>query len=250
MIRESFLKSINYDFTNIDLLQEALTHASAVHENPQKFQNSNQRLEFLGDSVLNLIVGNHLYEILDKSQEGSLSKLRSLIVCEKSLAEAGAKFHLSENIILGKNETAMGIGRNPSVVADAMEALIGAVFIDGGYNAAGDFVLSVFKDIIEKALSGEISQDYKTKVQELLQKAGQVSEGGGAGQGSGSSQAGQASESGIEYRLDSQEGPAHDRTFHMSLWFSGEKLGTGVGKTKKEAEQMAAKAALEVKSVF
>lgn len=232
MIRESFQKSINYDFKNIELLQEALTHASAVHENPQKLRNNNQRLEFLGDSVLNLLVGNHLYRTLDKSREGSLSKLRSLIVCEKSLAEVGAKFHLGENIILGKNEAAMGVGKNPSVVADAMEALIGAIFIDGGYNAAGDFVLFVFKDIIEKALSGALTEDFKTEIQELLQKTGE------------------SSESNIEYRLDKQEGPAHDRTFHMSLWFSGEKLGTGVGKTKKEAEQMAAKAALEVKSVF
>lgn len=229
MIRESFQKSINYDFENIDLLQEALTHASAVHENPQKFQNSNQRLEFLGDSVLNLIVGNHLYRILNKSQEGNLSKLRSLVVCEKALAQVGAKFQLSENIILGKNETMMRIGKNPSVVADAVEALIGAIFIDGGYYAAEDFVLHVFKDIIEKALAGDFSEDYKTKLQELLQKNGEGT---------------------IEYRLDRQEGPAHDRTFHMSLWFSGKKLGTGVGKTKKEAEQKAAEAALEVKRVF
>lgn len=229
MIKESFLKSLDYKFNNIQLLQEALTHSSAVYENPKKFQNSNQRLEFLGDSVLNLIIGNYLYETLEKSQEGNLTKLRSLIVREKSLAQVGSRFNLGDNIILGRNEAQMKIGENPSVLADGVEALIGAIFIDGGYNEAKGFVLSVFKDIIQGALAGKISRDFKTEIQELLQSKG---------------------ESDIEYRLDKQEGPAHDRTFHMSIWNSGEKLGTGIGKTKKEAEQRAAQAALEVESVF
>ncbi len=229
MNKEALEKSIGYHFGNPELLQEAMTHASAVYENPGRFPNSNQRLEFLGDSVLNLAVGSYLYTIRGNSGEGSLSKLRSLVVCENSLAEVAGEFHINRYLEMGKNDAAMGVDRNPSVMADAMEALIGAIFIDGGYARAQEFVMFAFAKVIEKALAGDISTDYKTRIQEILQKDGEVT---------------------IEYTIDRQEGPPHDRTFYASLWFAGEKLGTGAGKTKKEAEQRAAKAALEVKSVL
>ena len=220
----SFSAKIGYSFTDPSLLENALTHSSYCHEGKHNGFPDNERLEFLGDSVFNAVIGEHLYKRAEDVEEGRLTKLRALIVCEGSLAECGIRFDIGSYLKLGKGEEQNGGRSRNSIIADAMEAVIGAVFLDGGWDKARDFILAAFSQTIEKALAGRIHIDFKTEIQEKLQVNGEKE---------------------IRYRIDREEGPDHQKTFFASLWADGEKLGAGSGKSKKEAEQNAAKAALE-----
>lgn len=223
MSMKDFETSIGYKFKNRDYLERALTHSSYNREKHTKHQD-NERLEFLGDAFFDAIIGADLFNKMDKVTEGKLTKTRALIVCEGSLAKAARSFNLGRYIYMGKGEDIAGGRERDSILADAMEAVIGAIYLDGGYEAARDFVLRTFSDTIDKAVAGRLFSDYKSGIQELLQKNGR--------------------NLAIVYDLEKEEGPPHDKTFFVRLTYDGQILGRGHGKSKKEAEQNAAKAAL------
>ena len=224
MNSEGFSKKIDCSFNDLSLLETALTHSSYCHEGRQTGLKDNERLEFLGDSVFNTVIGEHLYRRAADVEEGRLTKYRALIVCEASLEECGKRYGIGEYLNLGHGEDLSGGRTRSSIIADATEAVIGAIFLDGGWEKAKDFVLKAFAPTIERALDGKIHTDFKTEIQERLQAKGGKE---------------------ISYRIDREEGPDHQKVFYVSLWFEGNKLGEGLGRSKKEAEQNAAKAALE-----
>ncbi len=228
-------QKIGYRFRNKQLLYEALTHTSYSNEvrfdkakykkaSPEGNRN-NERMEFLGDSVLNLIITNHLYDMGEKHSEGELSRIRSTIVCEKSLRMTADTFGLSAFLFLGKGEERTGGRTRDSIIADAMEALIGAVYLDSGFESAKEFVIKHMLFIIKDAMQGKLFKDYKTQYQELVQKAG---------------------EKRIEYQVINEEGPDHNKRFTVSLFLDGEHISVGNGRSKKEAEQNAAKEAIAI----
>ncbi len=217
-------KKINYEFKDEKLLNEALTHSSYSNEYKQAKNKNNERLEFLGDSVLGLIISSNLFTMKKELPEGELTKIRAAIVCERSLKEVAKSIQLGEFLLLGKGEDSTGGRKRDSILADATEALIAAIYLDGGFRKASDFVLTHMKDIISQAVQGKIMRDYKTQLQEIIQRDCKET---------------------ISYKLIDEFGPDHDKTFKMNV-FLGEKLiGKGVGKSKKEAEQEAAKNAME-----
>lgn len=231
MNRLTFERVIDYKFNNIELLQTALTHSSCSSDMKNKEIANNERLEFLGDAFLDAVISEYLYNQQKAKGEGILSKTRASIVCEKSLAEIGRKLEIGQYIKMGRGEELSGGRNRDSIVADAVEALIGAIYLDRGYAAAKGFVLSYFENTITQAMNGNIHKDYKTKLQEKLQIKGDIE---------------------IEYTLEKEEGLAHDKTFYITLMAKGIEIGKGMGKNKKEAEQAAARDALErgVKVVF
>jgi ribonuclease-3 len=208
----------------VKLLETALNHTSYVNENGLSKFDSNERLEFLGDAVLEGLISEELYRRLPCTEEGALTRLRAYVVCEKSLFRIAGAFALGAFLNLGKGEESGGGRDRPSVVSDALEALIGAVYLDGGADAARRFVMDAFAATIEEAISGAAAGDYKSDLQERLQAKGQVE---------------------IRYTVDSQEGPDHDKLFHVSVFKNGTRIGRGSGRSKKQAEQAAAKNALE-----
>ncbi|GMG97169.1 ribonuclease III [Tepidimicrobium xylanilyticum] len=215
---------INYQFKDIELLNTSLTHSSYVNENKGKCDKSNERLEFLGDSVISLVVSEYLYKRFIEFPEGDLTKRRASVVCESSLAFAARKINLGDYLLLGKGEDATGGRDRDSILADAFEALTGAIFVDGGLKSAKDFLLGQFEREVIYALSkGNLFIDYKTELQEILQKRG-ISK--------------------IEYRVEKETGPDHNKKFYMNVLIEGKIIGSGMGRNKKEAEQMAAKQAL------
>ena len=218
-------EALGYKFRDLSLLQNALTHSSYTNEEKNETISNNERLEFLGDAIFDAIISEHLYNLMTDVEEGRLTKLRAMIVCERSLAECGNRLGISRFLRLGRGEERNGGRGRTSIIADAMEAVIAAIYLDGGFDAARDFVLSALRPTIDSALDGKLQMDFKTEIQERLQSKGEVD---------------------IQYRLDRQEGPDHSKTFYISLWADGIKIGQGQGQTKKEAEQNAAKAALEV----
>ena len=215
---------IKYRFKHAELLRTALNHTSYVNENGLSKFDSNERLEFLGDAVLEGFISEELYRRLPLVEEGTLTRLRAYIVCEKSLFRVAAAFSLGDFLNLGRGEEQGGGRARPSVVSDALEALIGAIYLDGGVKAARRFVMRSFAEAIEEAISGAAVVDYKSDLQERLQAEGQVE---------------------IRYLVDSQEGPDHDKLFHISVFKNGKRIGKGSGRSKKQAEQEAAKNALE-----
>lgn len=214
---------IGYTFQNPEYLERALTHSSYNKEKNTKHRD-NERLEFLGDAFFDAIISVELFGRMPVT-EGKLTKTRALVVCEKSLAEVARQLHLGDYIYMGHGEELGGGRDKDSILADSMEAIIGALFLDGGYEAAQKFVVRVFSETIDKAISGKLFSDYKSEIQEILQKKGKNVI--------------------ITYITDREEGPAHDKTFYVHLECNGRTLGYGSGKSKKEAEQQAAKVALE-----
>ncbi len=208
-------------FNNHGLLKTALTHSS--FGNQFKDAEYNERLEFLGDSVLQLTITEYLFNKFKNKSEGELTKIRSLIVCENSLYEIAKKLHLGQFIRMSKGEELTGGRERMSIQADSVEAVIAAVYLDKGIGFAKDFILLHFEEIIEKAINNEIILDFKTKLQELLQQHGEVE---------------------INYELIKFEGPPHRRKFFIDVVINGKNMGRGEGYSKKEAEQNAAKAAL------
>lgn len=217
---------LQYMFNDISLLKMALTHKSYAYENPNNSNKIyNERIEFLGDAILEHIISDLLYTHEPILSEGDMSKKRAAIVCEASLSQAMRRIAAQEYICLGKCELSTNGKMKDAIIADAFEAILGAIYLDGGYDIARYTALNLLDKEIKDVFNGkELNMDYKTKLQEKLQKHGTVK---------------------IEYILDKEVGPEHDKTFEVSVYFNGEKIGFGTGKNKKQAEQMAAKYALE-----
>lgn len=216
---------IEYQFQNREYLERALTHSSYNREKNTKHKD-NERLEFLGDAFLDAIIGAELFQRMNRVTEGTLTKTRASIVCEKALAKIARSLDLGRYMLMGHGETSTGGRNKDSILADALEALIGAIYIDGGYAQAQSFTVRVFEETIEKAISGRTFSDYKSELQELLQSGGRTVT--------------------IRYVTDNEEGPDHDKTFYVHMECDGRRLGSGIGKTKKEAEQNAAKQSLRI----
>ena len=216
--------NIDYSFKDIELLNTSLTHSSYVNENKMKSYENNERLEFLGDVIVDLIVSEYLYHSFPQIPEGELTKKRATIVCESSLAFAARKINLGDYILFGKGEESTGGRNRESILADAFEALTAAIYIDGGLNSTRSFLLEMFEQEAIYALSkGNLFTDYKTELQEILQKD---------------------SRSKIEYEVEKEVGPDHNKKFYMNVIVENKVIGRGMGKNKKETEQMAAKQAL------
>lgn len=213
-------KKIGYTFKNERLLEEALTHSSYTNG---KHLKSNERLEFLGDSVLSIVVSKYLFENLTNMPEGQLTKIRAGVVCENALYPFARKIDLGKYIFLGKGEEMTGGRDRHSILADAFEALIAAIYLDGGIEAARDFILP-FIPPIEKLKNGKfLLGDYKTVLQEIIQ---------------------QNPEEKVTYEIAAESGQAHNKQFTANVLLNGQVIGTGIGKSKKEAEQNAAKEAI------
>lgn len=217
-----FEKRIGYEFKKPALLKEALTHSSFVNG---KNHHSNERLEFLGDSVLSVVVSKYLFENLADKPEGQLTKLRASIVCEHALFPFAEKIGLGEEIMMGKGEENTGGRHRRSILADAFEALIAAIYLDGGLEAVSDFIIP-FIPPIETLRSGKLLVgDYKTILQEIIQ---------------------QNPEEKVVYEMAGESGAAHNRLFTANVLLNGQIIGTGSGYSKKEAEQSAAKEAVRL----
>jgi len=222
---KSLEKRIDYKFRNSLLLAEALTHPSLAYET-QKPHFDNQRLEFLGDAVLQVVLTNELYHLFPKFAEGRLTKLRSRLVSRKALQKFAITFKLGKYLMIGKGEEASGGRERPSTLADAFEALVGAVYLDGGIDSAQKFILKACKEDLESVAEAPTEINPKGELQEILQGLSTRSPG---------------------YRIVSQEGPDHCRIFVANVEWGGQTLGTGSGASKKDAEALAAKNALEQK---
>lgn len=217
-------KRINYLFKNKDNLICALTHSSFANENKHNNFVSNERLEFLGDAVLNVIISEKIFTQYSDLTEGEMTKARSAIVCETSLVNCANEIGISQYLLLGKGEELTGGRQRHSILADAFEAVIGAIYIDGGFESARKFIEDTMSSIIEDAIKGYSFQDYKTQLQEKVQSRGNDK---------------------ITYELIEEKGPDHDKTFITQVKINDKVMGIGKGKTKKEAEQHAAFLALE-----
>lgn len=223
---ENLCKRLAVEWRDRSLLLEALTHSSYVYENRGKVSvRSNERLEFLGDAVLELVISEHLFSVCADKPEGELTKMRAKVVCEPSLARASRELGLGQCLFMGKGEEHSGGRDRPSNLADAFEALLGALYLDQGYEVAKNFVLRELSGVISDVLHGKLERDYKTELQEYLQQ--RYSEA-------------------AKYYILSEEGPDHNKTFTVAVSHRGKVLGKGRGHSKKEAEQKAARVALDV----
>lgn len=221
---EELYKTIDYRFSNEGLLKKALTHSSYAAEHKLGYEMNNERLEFIGDAYVDAVVGMKLFEMMDKAHEGVLSRRRAEVVCESTLAEVASDMKLGDFIILGKGEASNGGSEKPSILSDAFEALMGAVFIDGGYDAVKDVVLRLLDKKIRLAAEGKLNSDHKTRLQEYLQDKDHNVK--------------------IEYRVIDQSGPDHRKQFTVAAYANDVALGTGTGASKAKAEQAAAENAL------
>ena len=220
---EKFQEIIGYKFKDINYLIQALSHSSYANEK-KKSRTSNERLEFLGDSVLSIVVSKYLFENFTHIAEGELTKLRASLVCEKSLYVFAQKIRLGEFIMLGKGEEITGGRERPSILADAFEAVIAAVFLDGGFEPVTKYILGFMPDDVQYQKKAVFS-DFKTILQEIVQKN---------------------PEEKVEYVLAAEEGPDHNKSFIVEVCLNSNVIGKGEGRSKKQAEQMAAKEALEL----
>ena len=215
-------KILQYEFRKPELLEKALTHSSYANDVTGSAFNGNERLEFLGDSILDAVVSVFLYSNYEKA-EGDMTKVRAAVVCEKSLAAVSRRFGLWEFLRLGRGEESTGGRTRDSIIADGVEAIIGAVYLDGGVDAAAKTVALLMKDNMEEALAGRLFDDYKTALQEAVQKNGPAD---------------------IRYILISESGPDHAKVFECAVCVNGAEFGRGSGNSKKQAEQAAARAAV------
>lgn len=216
---------INIRFKDLSLLNTAFIHPSVTNEREKPYKENNQRLEFLGDAVLELVVSEYLYRKHPDLTEGQMTKVRAFSVCEPSLAQISKKLFLGDYLILGKGEENTRGREKDSILADTLESLIGAIYIDKGMVLVRKFVIENIEPIIHRALEGEQIIDYKTNLQEILQKT----------------------DSGkIIYKTVRETGPDHDKRFYVEVFFNDEMLGKGIGRSKKQAEQKAAKQALKI----
>ena len=213
--------AIGYRFKNITLLQNALAHSSYANERWHDSLKSNERLEFLGDSILGMVVAEYLYRNFPDRPEGELTRMRADMVCETSLAAVADKIGLGEHLLLGHGEERFGGRQRASIVADAVESVIAACFLDGGMEAARSFITKyVLTEVPVKQMH---NADYKTALQELVQ---------------------QKKDQALSYELIGESGPDHDKQFQVRVLLNGTPIGEGVGRSKKRAEQDAAHNAL------
>lgn len=225
---QEFTEILGVKFESFFILNIALTHSSYAHQYNLKYNEHNERLEFLGDSVLSLIVSEHLYKKYKNKQEGKLSRIRAGVVCESSLADIARKLMINKYIMIGKGEELSGRREKESLLADACEAVIAAIYLDKGLEEARDFVIKHLEAKIEVIVKDHNYNDYKSKLQEYVQKN---------------------LLSAIEYKVTGETGPAHDKTFRIEVYLDNSFFGEGDGKSKKEAEQKAAREALRVLGV-
>lgn len=220
-----FEKDLGYEFHDKELLKLAFTHTTYVFEHKGHHYESNQRLEFIGDAVLDLVIGRKLYELAPKADEGYLSKTRSLIVCERSLASVARKLKIGDLLLLGRGETMYGGSDKDSTLADVVESVVAAIFFDSGFEEAERVILSILGETIEDAVKGNIFLDYKSKLLELAQNKGE--------------------QHNVVFEIIGEEGPAHDKVFEAQVMADGIVLSRASGKSKKDAEQNCAKIAIE-----
>jgi ribonuclease-3 len=219
---ENLFNAIGYEFRDMEIARQAFRHSSYVHENQGDLRRDNERLEFLGDAVLDLAVGHMLMDLLPDAREGELSKLRASIVSENGLSRASRELKLGEMVLLGKGEEASGGRYKASIAADTLEALIGAVYLDGGLEKAMQVIERIIAPFIREAIEKGLTGDFKSLLQEYTQ---------------------QNCQSLPDYHLLAESGPPHDKTFRVCVRLSGTLISEGIGKNKKEAEQEAAKEA-------
>ena len=215
---EHLQNKIRYSFSDEKLLMQAITHSSYANTYETK---SYERLEFFGDSILSMIVSEHLYKNYQMN-EGELSKMRASIVCEQSLAQCSTNLGIGDYILLSKGEEQTGGRTRNSILADFFEAVLAAIFLDGGMEAAKRFVFDYLSETITLAANGEVHKDYKTTLQEIAQSKNKT----------------------VAYTLIGEEGPEHDKIFIAQVLLEGSAIGEGKGRNKKEAEQAAAKSGL------
>lgn len=218
---KEFQKAAGYEFKKEALLVTAMTHSSYANE---RHCASNERLEFLGDSVLGLIVSNFLYKNLRKENEGELSKIRASLVCEESLARVAKRLNIGQFMRMGRGE-AMSGGRNRnSILSDAFEAILAAIYLDSDYETAEKWIMMHMGDDLKQGMHGKFYHDYKTMLQEKLQRKDRGR---------------------VTYQTINEEGPDHDKKFIVEVLVDGKVMNEGIGSNKKDAEQNAAKIALE-----
>ena len=216
-------ENLRYEFKNKKLLINALTHSSYANE-ARDGVSSNERLEFLGDSVLSIVVSKYIYKEFNNLPEGELTKLRASLVCEKSLCQFSRELDLGKYLRLGKGEDKGGGRERDSILADAFEAVLAAMYLDGGFNVAKNHVMRFIKNEL-KHTDDEVFKDYKTALQEIIQKNPEES---------------------VTYILTKETGPDHDKVFEVEVRLNSNTIGKGIGKNKKQAEQSAAKEALRL----
>jgi ribonuclease-3 len=210
-------------FNDISLLHQALIHTSFANEYKNLGVMHNERLEFLGDAILDLIISEYVFRKFPQFPEGELTKTRAIIVCEPTLARCAAELGIGEYLLLGKGEASSGGRERISILADSFEAIIGAIYMDSGFTNATCFVLDKLKADLLLVERGEYIKDYKTLLQEVVQRQ---------------------NDSKVMYEIINERGPDHDKVFEVAVIVNTARLGTGVGKSKKEAEQYAANQAL------
>ena len=220
-------QKINYTFKDKKLLENALTHSSYAHETRHP-EMCNERLEFLGDSVLSVVVSDFLYKSFPKLPEGKLTRIRASAVCEKALSEFSRKLGLGEHLLLSHGEERTGGRDRSSIIADAFEALIAAIYLDGGMEPAREFELSFMVPSLDKHL-GAVEKDFKTHLQEVIQHN---------------------PEDKLIYTLVGEQGPDHDKRFTVEVRINSNLVGTGTGHSKKDAEQAAAEQALKLMGII
>ena len=218
---EELEKSIGYTFKNKKLLKQALRHTSYANE--RKLE-SNEKLEFLGDSILEFLSSKYIYKNYVDLREGEMTKVRATVVCEKSLYKVAKLHNFSDFLYLGKSEQKTDGSKRPAILADSIEAVIAAIYLDGGLEEAEKFIIENLKDAILDATKHVGDKDYKTVLQEKLQEHGEVK---------------------IEYKTIGESGPDHNKIFVVDVEVNGKFLAKGKGKSKKEAQMQAAKKALE-----
>jgi ribonuclease-3 len=215
-------KKIQYHFSEPYILQHALTHSSYANEMRMSRENNNERLEFLGDAVLELIISEYVYKEYNSVTEGDLTKMRASIVCEQALSACARDLELGKYLFLGKGEDISGGRDRASILSDALEAVIGAIYLDGGFTNAKEFIRTfILEDLKDKALFF----DSKTILQEIIQDMNRKQK--------------------LVYRLLSEEGPDHNKIFTIAVYIGNDKIGCGMGRTKKSAEQEAAYQAIQ-----
>ncbi len=222
--KQKLEEKVGYSFNLEANLILALTHSSYANENREEALKSNERLEFLGDSILNTVISEFIYKSYENLAEGEMTRIRASVVCEQSLVKCSRNIGLGEYLMLGRGEEQTGGRMRTSILSDAFEALIGAIYIDGGMEPAKRFILSQITSLIEDSLTGIAFNDYKTRLQEIVQRSGDKK---------------------IVYEILEERGPDHSKTFVSCVKISEDMIAKGEGRSKKEAEQAAAKSALE-----
>ena len=220
---EKLEERIGYSFHDRRLLENALTHSSYANERHLGYLGCNERLEFLGDALLGMVTAQRLFRTFPQMPEGKMTRLRAELVCEQSLAAVARRLDLGSCLLLGRGEEQTGGRTRPSILADAVEALLAAVYCDGGLDATVRLIDAWVLPDLEKRAAGSLT-DYQTELQEVLQRRGAVN---------------------IRYRIIGESGPDHDKTFTAQALVEEQPVGTGTGRSKKEAEQAAACAALQ-----